>query len=78
MKRSRFVRPLLPCLGLGVAFGAGFLGRAWGQDDASFDLVTYRTALEQLRAGRAANAQILLERSRDSAPLAPENALLRA
>ncbi len=75
---SRFFRPLALTLGLGAAFGLGFSLRAQGQDDASFDLITYRTALEQLRAGRPQNAQILLEGSRGDAPMAPENALLLA
>ena len=78
MTSRRMNRPLLLCLSLSAALGAGFLGRAWGQEDASFDLVTYRTALEQLRSGRSANARILLESSRGGAPLAPENALLLA
>lgn len=75
---SRFFRPLVVALGFGAAFGLGFSLHAQGQDDASFDLVTFRTAMEQLRAGRAQNAQILLERDRDRAPMASENALLLA
>jgi uncharacterized protein YkwD len=42
------------------------------------DLVTYRTALEQLRAGRPQNAQLLLETSGAAETMAPENALLLA
>ncbi len=75
---SRLFRPLVVALGFGAAFGLGFSLRAQGQDDASFDLVTYRTAMEQLRAGRVQNAQILLERERERAPMASENALLLA
>ncbi len=78
MPSSRLKRPLLLLSVVGIAFSAGFSLRAQGQDDASFDLVTYRTALEQLRSGRTQNAQILLETSRDKAPLAPESALLLA
>ena len=74
--RSR--RPLLLFAVVGIAFSAGFSLRAQGQNDASFDLVTYRTALEQLRAGRAQNAQLLLESAGHGAPLAPESALLLA
>ncbi len=72
----RFARPALLALVVGAAFSAGFCLRAQGQDDAFFDLGTYRVALEQLRAGRPQNAQLLLEASQK--PLASENALLLA
>jgi uncharacterized protein YkwD len=75
---SRFFRPLVVALGFGAAFGLGFSLHAQEQDEVSFDLVTYRTALEQLRAGRPQNAQILLENAQRSAPMASENALLLA
>lgn len=78
MPLSRLARPSLLALGLCAAFGAGFSLRAHGDSDPSFDLVTYRTALEQLSAGRPANARILLEASRNGTPLASENALLLA
>ncbi|RYX85727.1 hypothetical protein EON83_05155 [bacterium] len=78
MKSSRLFRPTLLTLLVGAAFSAGFSLRAQGQNDASFDLVTYRTALEQLRAGRPQNAQLLLEAARKGGPLATENALLLA
>jgi len=62
----------------GLAFGTGFSPLAHAQDDAQSDLLTYRLAMEQLRAGRAKNAQVLLEQAREGGPLAPENALLLA
>jgi len=74
----RFSRPFAVFLLAGAAFGAGFSLRAHGQNDALFDLVTYRTALEQLRGGHPQNAQTLLENSQNDGPLAPENALLLA
>lgn len=74
----RFSRSLPLLVVAGLAFGAGFSPLAHAQDDAQSDLLTYRLAMEQLRAGRARNAQVLLEQARDGGPLAPENALLLA
>ncbi|BCM90112.1 hypothetical protein IAD21_01963 [Abditibacteriota bacterium] len=80
MPSFRLARPALLALIIGAAFSAGFCLRAQGQDDAFFDLGTYRVALGQLSAGHPQNAQILLETSisRDGTQLAPENALLLA
>lgn len=80
MPSFRLARPALLALAIGAAFSAGFCLRAQGQDDASFDLVTYRTAMDQLRAGRPQNAQTLLEIARDNpqTPLCNESALLLA
>ena len=74
----RLSRSLSVLVVAGLALSAGFSPYANAQDDAQSDLFTYRLAMEQLRAGRPRNAQVLLEQAREGGPLAPENALLLA
>lgn len=60
-----------------AAFGVGRYARTEA-DPATLGVVDYRTALEQLGAGHAQSAQLLLESSQARGDLAPENALLLA